>query len=234
MGIGFAIPIKMARQVMDELLEKGEVVRGYVGIWLQDIDEKLANALNLKSKEGVLVSDVAEDGPADKAGIRRGDVIVAYDGQKIENGDQLQNLVAVTDPGKKARLTVVRDDEKKEVTVVLGERETESKKKPKGVQPSEEQAGQKLGIGVQTLTPEIAKQLGYENETGVVITQVESGSPAAEAGLRRGDLIKEVNRREVRSVEDLKKEIENAENGDVLALLVRRGENTFFVAVELD
>jgi len=231
-GIGFAIPANMAREVMDQLISTGKVVRGYMGIWLQDLNEELAEALDLKSIEGVLVSDIVEDGPADKAGIKRGDVIVRYNGKNIEDGTQLKNLVAQTEPGTSVDVVVKRDGEEKELSMKLGTREeegeniSEQRERP-------ESSSQKLGLQVQKLTPNIAQQLGYENESGVVITRVVSGSPAAEAGLQRGDLIKEIDRKEVRTEEDFEKAIKELKSRDVVALLVQRGQNTFFATITI-
>jgi serine protease Do len=233
-GIGFAIPINMAKKVMEDLISKGEVTRGYIGLVPQDINEDLAKAFKLSSKEGVLVGDVDRAGPADKGGIRRGDVIVEYDGNKVENSTQLRNMAAQTKPGTPVKIGLLRDGKKVEVTVTLGERPKES---AGGQAPQEQQAeaqtSQKLGLSVQTLTPDIAEQLGYQKDAGVVVADVFSGSPAEEAGLQRGDLIKEVNRKEIRTAQDFEKEIRDIKSGDVAALLVRRGQNTFFTTIKV-
>jgi len=176
---------------------------------------------------------VQSGGPADRAGIERGDVIVSFEGKKIREGAQLQNEVAMTEPGTQVKLEVIRDGETKEITVELKERGTEGKPEDEGTRKPGDQDGGRLGISVQTLTPEIAGRLGYKGESGVVITAVQPGSPAAGAGLRRGDLIQEVNRNPVASVEDLKEELDDVESGDTAALLIRRGQNTFFAAVEI-
>lgn len=232
-GIGFAIPINMAKKVMDELISEGKVVRGHVGLWLQDITDDLAKALNLKTKEGVLVADVVEDGPADQAGIMRGDVIIEYDGEKVTDGAHLKNMAAGTKPGTSVKMILLREGERKEVTIVLEERSEDGKGAVPGEERPEESAGMKMGLDIQTLTPDIARQLGYQNENGVVVTRVESGSPAAEAGLQRGDLIKEVNRQQVRNKEEFEAAVQDRASGDVVALLVQRGQSNFFVAVRI-
>lgn len=233
-GIGFAIPIDMAKRVMDELMSEGEVVRGYVGLYLQDLNEELAKALDLEGTKGVIVSDVEKDGPAEKAGLKRGDVIVAFDGKEIENGAQLKNLVAMTRPKTKVEVDLIRDGKRMNLTVMMGERpkSTDMRRREPGSQ--EGQTSKKLGISIQTLTPDIASQLGYQNENGVVVTNVVPGSAADDAGLQRGDLIKEINRRKVRSVEDFEEEAKKLKSGDSVALLLRRGANTFFVAITVE
>lgn len=234
-GIGFAIPSNMAKRVMDELINKGKMSRGYLGLMPQDIDDNLAKAMHLKNTEGALVGDVNANGPADKAGVKTGDIITQFNGKPVTNAAELRNLVAEAEPGSSARLTVRRDGQETQLTVVLGER-------PHGrdgrAQQEEEQANedhsQKLGLSVQTLTPDIAKQLGYPaNETGVVIADVASGSPAAEAGLQQGDVIKEVNRTPVRHVSDLNQAMKNLRSGDSVALRVRRGQSAFYTAIQL-
>ncbi|HUU52600.1 MAG TPA: DegQ family serine endoprotease [Candidatus Heimdallarchaeota archaeon] len=232
-GIGFAIPINMAKKVMEDLISKGEVTRGYIGLVPQDINEDLAKALKLSGTEGVLVGDVDRAGPADKGGIRRGDVIVEFDGKKVETSTQLRNMAAQANPGTPVKIGLLRDGKKVEVKVTLGERPKESAGSQAPQEPqAEAQTSQKLGLSVQTLTPDIAEQLGYQKDSGVIVTDVFSGSPAEEAGLQRGDLIKEVNRKEVRTVQDFEKEINDLKSGDVVALLVRRGQNTFFTSIK--
>jgi len=232
-GIGFAIPINIAKKVMDDLISRGEVTRGYIGLIPQDINDDLAKALKLSGTEGVLVGDVDRAGPADKGGIRRGDVIVDFDGKKVENSTQLRNMAAQSKPGMPVKIGLLRDGKKMEVTVTLGERPKESGEGQAPQEPqAEAQTSQKLGLSVQTLTPDIAEQLGYQKDSGVIVSDVVSGSPAEEAGLQRGDLIKEVNRKEIRTVQDFEKDIKNLKNGDVAALLVRRGSNTFFATIK--
>jgi serine protease Do len=232
-GIGFAIPINMAKSVMNELITKGKVTRGYIGIVLQNVDEDLAKALKLKSAQGVLVGDVTPGSPGDKAGIKRGDVIIKFEGKKIESSEELRNLVAEREPGTSVAISLLRDGKETDVTVVLGERPKELASSGGKSEKPEERTSKKLGLSIQTLTPELAKQFGYQNDHGVVVSDVVAGSPAEEAGIQRGDLIREVNRSEVRSVEDFNRATEHLRSGDSIALLLRRGENTFFVAIEV-
>jgi serine protease Do len=234
-GIGFAIPINMAKREMDELIDKGKISRGYLALVPQDIDEDMAKAMHLKSADGALVGDVTPDGPADKGGIKRGDIITQFEGKKVTNSTELRNLVAQADPGSAAKMTLQRDGKEMQVTVVLGER-------PKGrggrasqpeQQQPDEQTSKKLGLSMQNLTPDIAQQLGYQNEHGVVITDVASGSPAEESGLQQGDLIKEVNRAAVTTTREFNRIVARLGSGDSVALLVQRGQNTFYVAMQM-
>jgi serine protease Do len=232
-GIGFAIPIDMAKQVMESLISKGKVVRGFIGITPQDIDDNLAKAFELKSSEGILVGDVSPKSPADQAGIKRGDVILSINGEKVKNATQLRLMVAELAPGTKVKISLLRQGQSKDVMVTLAERpKTPQEKAPKQEQPEEQQSG-KLGLALQDLTPDIAGQLGYENQTGALVADVASGSPAEDAGLQRGDLIKEVNRQAVQSVKDFEKAIREFKGGDVVALLIRRGPTTLFAGIKI-
>ena len=234
-GIGFAIPINMAKQVMDELIAQGKVTRGYLALVPQDIDESMAKAWKLKSTEGALVGDVTPRGPADKAGIQRGDIITSFNGKKILNSTHLRQTVAQADPGTTAKINLWRDGREMPISVVLGERPKDpgDRDEPEEDAPGET-SGEKLGLSIQTLTPEMAQQLGYRNEDGVIISSVTSGSPADEAGLRRGDLIKEINRTEVSTAPEFKRVLARLQSGDSAVLLVkRRSLNTFYVTIDV-
>jgi serine protease Do len=232
-GIGFAIPINMAKQVMAELISKGRIVRGYLDLVPQDIDEDLAKALKLKSTEGALVANVPPGGPADKAGIKQGDVIIALDGKKITDSTQMRNMVAQMQPGTPVKITLLRDGREMQLTAVLTERPNPPQAKAPRAQQPRESTSQRLGLSVQTLTPDIAAQLGYKGQTGVIVADVVPGSSADDAGLQRGDLIKEVNRTEVRTVRDFDKQVSGLKRGDVAALLVQRGQASFFTTIKI-
>ena len=233
-GLGFAIPINMAKSVMAELLTKGRVVRGYLGVTAQDIDDSLVKPLKLKDAKGALVSDVTPRGPADGAGIKPGDVIVDFGGKAVETSTDIHNMAAKTAPGTQVKIGLVRDGQRLEVTARMGERPPE-KTEASPAQRSEPGASpaQKLGLSLQALTPDISRQLGYGNDKGAVVADVAPGSPADDAGLQRGDLIKEVNRVGVTSVRDFEAAVRGAKSGDTLALLVRRADGSFFVALKI-
>ena len=229
-GIGFAIPINMAKKVMNDLLTKGKVVRGYLGVYIQPVDEDLAKALHLKEPKGALVVEVEKGSPADKAGIKTSDVIVKFNGIEIRDPDHLKLLVADTKPGVEVPVVVNRGGKEKTLKVVLEEREggTEA-----SAPVAAENITSKLGLKVSNLTPDLARQYGYEGVKGVLITDVDPTSEAGHKGLREGDLIKEVNRKKVSSVAEFTKILSKAKPGDVVLLLVQRGKNNFFVALEI-
>ncbi len=221
-GIGFAIPINLVKE-----LEKGKVTRGWLGVLIQKVTPDIAESMGLKEPLGALVADVVKGGPAEEAGIKVGDVIVEFDGHPIKESNELPWLVARTPVGKLATVKVIRNKKAETITVKIGElKEEEVAAGPGG---SEED----LGLTVQTLTPDVAESLGIgEDVKGVVVTNVESGSPADEAGLRRGDVILEVNRKPVPDLASFRRAIRESPKGKSILLWVRRGENTIFVAVK--
>ena len=232
-GIGFAVPINMARTIMHQLIAGGKVTRGYLGLMPQDIDEALAAALKLKSTSGTLVADVSPDGPADKAGVKRGDIITKYNGTVVENSTHLRNLVAGESPGSKARLEILRDGKSIELNVTLGERPAEVASAGSGGAEEHADISKKFGMSVTPLTADLTRQLGYKGEKGVVIDQVSPGGVADDAGLKQGDLIKEVNRKKVSTEREFWEALKEASREQGVALLVRRGEATFFVGLQV-
>jgi len=229
-GIGFAVPINMARQVMDALITKGKVVRGWLGVYIQNIDQNIASAMDLSTTEGALVSSVTENSPAQKAGINAGDVIIALDGEKIKEVTQLRNEVASRSPDSEVTLTVLRNGEKKKIKVMLGQLPEEE-----ATPQMQKSSFDKLGFSVQTLTDELANRLGYDpSEEGVVISQISQTSAAYQAGLRQGDLIKEVNKRRVATAADFSNIVEQLSSGDSMLVFAKRGQNTFFAAFKLE
>jgi serine protease Do len=231
-GIGFAIPINMAKHVMESLIKNGSVSRGYLGVVPQDITNDLAKAMNLEVTNGALVGDVFKDGPAEKAGIKRGDIIISFNDVKIENSTHLRNLVADLNPGTEVPVVLLRNNKKVELNVTLGIR-PDSTPVISSNKPEESSSSEKLGITVEKLTPDFAAQLGYEGSDGVVVTNVEFNSPAYTAGLKKGDIILEVNGTVVNTTQSFEKAVSKLEKGNSLALLVARDKTTFYVAIEL-
>ena len=226
-GIGFAIPINMAKNIMDSLITEGKVVRGWLGVMIQPVTQDIAKSFDLEETTGTLVGDVLKGGPAEKAGIERGDVIISFDGKPVDGPNTLRNIVAQTEVGKTVPVVIIRDGKEKTINATVGEREEEMQASA----GSPSSVPQKAGLTVQELTPEIAKQLGYEGDEGVVISEIEPGSPASEAGLQRGDLIKEVNRQTVRSLSDYNEAMASIDEGKGFLLLVRRSDYTLYVPV---
>ncbi len=229
MGIGFAIPINMAKSIRTQLIENGTVQRGRIGVYIQDLDRALAESFGIDQNGGILVAQVMEDSPAQKAGLKQGDVILELNGDKVDKVAKFRNQVALTAPGTKIKLLVLRDGDKKTIKVEVGALEDGGTSAAAGATDQLP----KLGMTLQKLTPELAGQLGYENAQGVVVTSVDSDSLAARAGIRRGDLIEEVNRTQVSSPDQVKKLIADSNKKTVL-LLVRQGEASRYLALKLD
>jgi serine protease Do len=229
-GIGFAIPINMAKSVMESLLTEGKVIRGWLGVMIQSVTPEIARGFGLEEATGTLVGDVLKGGPAEKSGLERGDVIISFDGQPIDGPTNLKNVVAATEVGKEVAVVVIRNGEEKTITVKIGEQPTDMQASV--ATPSE--AVEKYGMSVQELTPEIAEEFGFEDDQGVVIASVEPGSPAAEAGIRRGDLLKEINRQSIGSLADYNDAMASVGDDESFLALIRRGENTLYVVVNAE
>ncbi len=230
MGIGFAIPVNMARNIEQQLKENGKVTRGYLGIYGQDVTPDMAELLKLKDSKGVIIASVEKGSPADKAGLQSHDVLMEMNGKKIESYDSFRNDVAVLKPGSNLRLSVLHEGEIRNITVTLAERPMEiaQNNQPKSQQKSQEA----LGIEVQNVTKDIAEQFSYPVGEGVIVSSVAPGSPASEAGIQPGDLIRSVNRQSVNSVDDFEKSV-NETKGNKILLLIRRGEYSQFIIVQL-
>jgi serine protease Do len=227
-GIGFAVPINMARQVMDQILKHGKVIRGYLGITIQAVTPGIAKSFGLPKPEGVLISDLKRDGPAEKAGLAKGDIILEVNGQPVSEPSDLQIKIALTPPGSQVRLKIIRNGSERTYTVTLGEL-------PANGEQAETQAGSPVpslqGLSVDNLTPDVTRQLGLPRTThGVVVTSVYPGSAAAAAGLRQGDVIQEINRRPVDNVNDFNRMIRSLGNQNLL-LLINRGGTTIYLVV---
>jgi len=217
-GIGFAIPIDMAAQIVGQLKENGEVTRGWLGVNIQDLKGDLAEYYGSKHSEGVLVTDVVPGNPADKAGIKAKDIITAVNGEKVQNSRELTAKAATLPVGETTKITVVRDGKEKTFDVKVAKRPLTLADVGK---PPVEKEGQ-YGLQVTDLTPEIAKNLNVNRETGVVVVGVRPDSKAYKAGVQQGDLILEVNRRNVSSTGELKQLLAKYKGSDGVSLLVQR------------
>ena len=227
-GIGFAIPISTAEALLPELATKGTVTRGYVGVNIQNVTEELAKSLNLKTDKGALVSEVVKGSPADKAGVKRGDVITVFNGKEIEDSHELASTVAATPLDKEVPIRVVRDG--KEITLRVRVGRLDSREA--GNTPAEGASQGKWGLQLQALTPELARQLGGKSGQGVVVAGVQPGSPADNASVQRGDVILEVNRQPVKGITDMKEKIEKSHTKDSLLLLIQRGGSNLYLVLK--
>jgi serine protease Do len=225
-GIGFAVPINLARSVMGQILDHGKVTRAYLGIMVQDVTPGIAKAMNLKDMKGVLVGDVNPDGPAKKSGVQRGDVILELNGKQMEDSRQLRNSISMMDPTATVKLKLVRNGNPTDVSVKLGELPTD-KTAAKNEAGSSDKALD--GVTVENLDTQTARQLGLSaGATGVVVTDVDPSSPLGSAGLRRGDVIQEVNHQPVKNVSQFEEAVHKAGNNPLL--LVNRKGSTLFLA----
>jgi Do/DeqQ family serine protease len=227
-GIGFAIPINMAREVMDQLVKTGKVVRGYMGAGIQEVTPELARAFNLKSPSGAAITRVEPGSPAEKAGLQSGDVVTAVNGEAVADHNALRLRISRTAPGTTVRLTVNREGKEMQLPVTLGTLPTDDEGRPATGDFGPGARSPLEGVSVDDITPELSRQLRLPpNVTGVIVTEVDPTSPAAEAGLRRGDVIVQVNRQRVTSVREFEAEVRRAGRGTVLLLVNTNGVNRF-------
>ncbi len=228
-GVGFAVPTSMSKPVYESLVKTGKVTRGWLGVHIQDVNKDLAKSFKLTESKGALVSDVKEDSPADKGGLTAGDVIIKYQDKPVADGVALQRLVTKTAVGTKASVIVIRDGDEKQLEITICEMP-----EPVKIAMADGEAGKQAlaGVTVQDLDRQTAKELGLTGKVqGVVVTGVEPDSGAEEAGLQRGDVIKEINRQPVKSVKDFEKLASDVQKGERLLLLInRRGASLFLSA----
>ena len=236
MGIGFAIPINMAKSIEKQLRQHGRVSRGWLGVGIQDVDEALARSFDLDKAEGILISEVMEGSPAEKVGLRQGDVILNLNKIKLDNVDDLRNRVAMTLPDSKVKLRIIRDGREKNISVVIREQPSDynhttrlSQSKGKGKKQNSRLS--KMGIRLQDLTPELANRFGYQMDQGILVADVVPDSPAARVGIRPGQLIEEVNKVRVHTQAELKKAVKKAKNPKQILLRVRADEHSQYVVL---
>ncbi len=228
-GVGFAVPVNLAHHVMSQLVDGGRVVRGYLGVSIQDLNPKMAKAFDIAEARGAVVGGVQPDGPAADAGLKQGDVIVGMDGKQFADARELRLNIATEPPGSTVNLAVIRSGDEQVIPVTLGEFPDENR----GPERSANGRSSSIGLSIDELTPTVARQLGLPaGAQGVVVVNVKPGSPAAEAGLRRGDVIVEVARQPIGGVAEFTEAIQGA--GDSVLLLIQRGDNTFFVVLEAE
>ncbi len=225
-GIGFAIPINIARKVVTQLKEQGRVIRGWLGVVVQKVTPELAESFGIKEGKGALVADVDREGPAAKAGLESGDIILEFNGREIKEMEDLPLLVAETEVGTTADVVVMRSGKKKNISVKIGELQEKQEE-----QAAAQGEKQDLGLTVQAITPEMAQRYGLTRREGVIITQVYPGGPAEEAGLRPGDIIQEVNRSAVKTVSDYTNAVRKVKAGENILFLVKRGPSALWIVL---
>jgi len=225
-GIGFAIPINIAKELLPQLKSTGRVSRGWLGVYIQRVTPDLAESFGLDKAKGALVSEVTQGGPADGSGLEHGDVIVEFNGNPVEEFGDLPRMVAATPPGEKVTLKVLRKGKEKTIKVKLGELPDEE------ATVAEAPSGQELGLQLQEVTPELARTHELASDKGLIITDLDPAGVAAEAGLRRGDIILEINQSPVYTISEFQKKVGEAKKGDMMLFLIKRREGSLYIAVE--
>jgi len=230
-GVGFAVPTSMGKPIYESLIKTGKVVRGYLGVGIQDLSQDLAKSFNIKEAKGALVSDVKEDSPADHAGLKQGDVIISYQGSPVGDAVVLQRLVTRSAVGTKVSVTIVRDGREKDLTVTIGE-QTDTVKVAT-IESSETEYAF-AGLAVQDLDRDTSKELGLKGKVqGVVVRSIEPGSGVEKAGLMAGDVIREINRQSVRSVKDFVKVTSAVKKGENVLILINRQGSSLFLSAKV-
>ena len=228
LGIGFAIPINMTKSIMESLIASGKVIRGFLGVVIQDVNQDLADALGVEVNAGVLIANVGPGTPAEDAGILRGDLIVSINGNPVHSSNALRNAVAAMKPGTVVPVIALRDGDEVGLEVIIGE-------KPDDMSTAfqKDQSQEFLGMGLEPLSPSAAKQFGYEGLAGLLVTSVDRNSPAGESGMRDGTLITEANRKPVQSLKAFQDAVAGVGRGKNLLLLVRFGEMSRFLVIKV-
>jgi len=229
-GIGFAIPIDTATNVVDQLKFKGKVVRGWLGVLVQQITPEIAEGMNLDESEGALVADVTPGGPADNAGIKRGDIILEFDGKRINAMSDLPKTVAIHKPGTSSEITYSRNGDERHAKITLGELPDEVAQSS-GV--TDNQIENELGLVVQEINPQIQKKFSLDTAYGVIITGVQPGSVADESGLKAGDIILEINKNYIGNLENYRNALDSLKKGQTALFLIQRSNNTIYLALRV-
>ena len=227
-GIGFAIPANMARSVAEQLIKGGKVRRGHLGVTIQPVTSEMAENLELKDMRGVIINHVESGSPADRAGLKQGDVITVINGKQIDDANSLRNIIASAGPGAEVTIIVLREGREQQVRATLGELPNQTSSRPNGQPGGSSSDEERWGMVVTPMTPELAGSLGLRRDAGgLVITDVSPGSAAAEAGLQPGDVIEQINRQVVRSQEDFRRSLSGAGSRPALLFINRRGSGLY-------
>lgn len=232
-GIGFAVPSNMVRPIMSQLIQKGKIIRGWLGVTIQELTPELSQKFGLEKSKGALVSDVAKGSPADKGGIMRGDIILEFNGKEVKDVGNLRNMVAQSKVGSDVSIKILRSGKEYTVRLVIAELPREVAEAVPSNLPDDLEAGALTGLSVMSLTKEIARQLGFtKDEKGVVVVRVDPASPADEAGIKKGDVIKEVDKKQVGTLEDFNRIASNLKKNETVLLFITRGDKKFYVTLK--
>lgn len=233
-GIGFATPIQLVKSIVKQLKENKKVVRGWLGVLIQPVNEDVASAMKLSEAKGALVADVLPDSPAMKAGFRRGDVILTFDGKPVMENDDLPLMVAETKLGSKVALEIIRGGSKQTLTAKIEELKEDQESEEEVAEGGSSEVETSAGVSTQEVTPDIAKSLGLEDAKGIVVTDVDPESVGGKAGLKTGDVILEIDSKPISSNRDFKEATKSLDKNRPLLLLLQRGENTIFLTLKAD
>ena len=228
-GIGFAIPVNMAKQIIPQLRDEGHVTRGWLGVTVQALNDELAQSFGLESPNGALVNEIVKGSPAEQAGLERGDIIIEYDGKAVNELNDLPRLVAATPVDKTVAVVIFRDGKQRTVKVKIGKLEDGEQK----IAADDKEGGGVLGISAANVTPELVERYSLESSDGILITKIDPEGPAAEANLRVGDLIVEADGREIKTVEAFEEVVGKMPSGKVLRLLIQRRATLLYTTVTL-
>mgnify|MGYP002525530408 FL=1 len=229
-GVGFAIPVNMAKKVMDDLINEGRVIRAWLGVYIQDLDDGAARALGLDTRDGALIGDVVKNSPAEKGGIEIGDIITTFDGQGISGSSNLKNIVSSSKPDKRYTVELLRDGKKKKYFITL----EELPENPRTLARVESDIESELGFRIENVTIQLLRKYEiYDNVEGVVVTDIDRRSEAFTAGLRPGDVITRVGRRNVNSIKNFYELLDTESRGNTVLLLVKRKDVSRFLTLEM-
>lgn len=233
MGIGFAIPVNMAKNIQQQLMSNGKVTRGWLGVGIQDVDSDLANSFQLESATGILLTEVSQNSPADRAGLQQGDVLLAMDGIELTGVTDLRNRVAMTAPGSKVEFSLSRDGKKDKITVTIGEQPADFGRGQAHLGMTDGSPLKQMGLSLQDLSPELAERFDYKINQGVLIADVRPGSVAAKAGIQPGHLMEEINRQRIHNMGELQKALQNSKSTNQILLRVRNGQYSRYIVLRL-
>lgn len=234
-GIGFAVPSNMTRLVMDQLIEKGKVTRGWIGVTIQEITPELSQKFGLTTAKGALIGDVAKGSPAEKSGLKRGDIILEFNNKRVSDVGNLRNMVAQSKVGAHIPITILRSGKEYAVNIITSELPKDISETSPGNRPEETEMEGLSGLNVIELTREISRQLGLpKDEKGVVVVRVDPNSSVEDAGLRKGDVIQEIDRKKITGLDDYARIVANIHSGDTVLMFINRDGKKFYVTVRAD